>query len=366
MFCQLGVINILDTVMIMLVALLYVANGNWTFGDAFCRANAWTQQFVFLYALFTIMLMSMERALGLTANGRHFVTPRYALAFSILFTVIAFCFAAPTFFSAFPVHPYPWRYLCAIGGQSPVAYSIVQMVAYGGCIFVMTICFGALIRYNNIDRSLPARPQDYGAFIMESRALQDYMIHGRLVMFICIAFVIVQGPYIILSLFVQIRNSNEILHGDPEMEMSQDVDTLITWLKLFFSANCHNTYECGNYPPTENVLTLVATTDGLQIRVPDGHYLPPVQQTSDDQSSHVAFQLPNQCSDEIPPEMKTQKIINPRVLRSQQKSVGFTPRVTVTKNSKIPRSKQSPSKRKTVNAAGRLKFVVSRRLQRPK
>ncbi|KAI6214560.1 Melanin-concentrating hormone receptor 2 [Aphelenchoides besseyi] len=404
MFCQLGIINILDTVMIMLVALLYVANGNWTFGDAFCRANAWTQQFVFLYALFTIMLMSMERALGLTANGRHFVTPRYALVFSTLFTVIAFCFAAPTFFSAFPVHPYPWRYLCAIGGQSPVAYSIVQMVAYGGCIFVMTICFGALIRYNNIDRSLPARPQDYGAFIMESRALQDYMIHGRLVMFICIAFVIVQGPYIILSLFVQIRNSNEILHGDPEMEMSQDVDTLITWLKLFFPlivtvliySICHDIWiklmnliwcrrsngihlgsfsannrgrqkdECGNYPPTENVLTLVATTDGLQIRVPDGHYLPPVQQTTDDQTNHVAFQLPNQRSDEIPPEMKTQKIINPKVLRPQQKSVGFTPKVTVAKNSKIPRSKRSPNKRKTVNAAGRLKFVVSRRLQRPK
>lgn len=63
--------------------------------------------------------------------------------------------------------------------QSPIAYAIVQMVAFGGSIFVNTICFGVLIRYNNIDRSLPARPQDYGAFIMESRALQDYMVRQK-------------------------------------------------------------------------------------------------------------------------------------------------------------------------------------------
>ncbi|KAI6233640.1 Melanin-concentrating hormone receptor 2 [Aphelenchoides fujianensis] len=338
MFCQLGVINLLDTIMVMLVALLYVANGNWTFGDAFCRANAWAQQFVFLHALFTIMLMSMERALGLTANGRHFVTPRYAVAFSLLFGIIAFCFAAPTFFSAFPVHPYPWRYLCAIGGESPVAYSIVQMLAYGGCIFVD-------------DHLLWS---DYGAFIMESRALQDHMLHGRLVLFICIAFVVVQGPYIVLSLFVQIRNSNEILDGDPEMEMSQDVDTLITWLKLFFPlivtvliySVCHDIWnklmnliwcrrsngvalgswspnnrgghknEAGGYPPTENVLTLVATTDGIQIRPPHGQCFTQPPEDANELTHHVAFQLPNQCAEEIPPEMKTQKILDPKVLKT--------------------------------------------------
>ena len=53
----------------------------------------------------------------------------------------------------------------------PVAYSVLNMVAYCGCIFVIAICFGALIRFNSIDRSLPARPQDYGAFILESRAV---------------------------------------------------------------------------------------------------------------------------------------------------------------------------------------------------
>jgi hypothetical protein len=153
---------------------------------------------------FLITLMASERALNLTTNGRQLVTIRYAFAFSILFAAIAFCFAAPAFFSSFPVRPFPHRYLCAISGQSPIAYSIVQIFVYCGCVFVITVCLVVLIRYNNIDRSLPVRPENYGAFIMESRALQDYMAHARLVFFICLAFIVVQGPYIVLSIFVQV------------------------------------------------------------------------------------------------------------------------------------------------------------------
>lgn len=37
-----------------------------------------------------------------------------------------------------------------------------------------------------------------------------------------------------LGWFVQIRNSDELLANTDELDVAQDVDTLITWLKLFF------------------------------------------------------------------------------------------------------------------------------------
>lgn len=116
MLCQLGVLNAIDTIFIMFVSLLYVANGSWTFGDIVCRLNTWAQEFVNLYAFFVITLMAMERALGITDNGRHLITPRYALVFSIIFFTVAICFATPVFLSNFYVKPFPFRYLCSIGG----------------------------------------------------------------------------------------------------------------------------------------------------------------------------------------------------------------------------------------------------------
>jgi hypothetical protein len=109
MLCQLGILNALDTILIMFVSLLYVANGSWTFGDFICRLNTWAQEFTSLYAFFIITLMAMERALGLTDNGRHLVTPKYALAFSLVFATVALCFATPAFLSSFNVRPFPYR-----------------------------------------------------------------------------------------------------------------------------------------------------------------------------------------------------------------------------------------------------------------
>ncbi|KAI6176454.1 Melanin-concentrating hormone receptor 2 [Aphelenchoides bicaudatus] len=393
--CELAVLNVLDTIFVMFLSLMYVANGSWIFGDGVCRLNTWAQEFISLYSFFLITLMAMERALGLTDNGRFLVTPKYALAFSVIFGLVAFCFATPAFMSTFSVQAYPYRYLCDIGGQAPIAYSIVQMVAFGGCIFVNTICFGALIRYNNIDRSLPARPQDYGAFIMESRALQDYMIHGRLVLFICLGFIIVEGPYIILNLFVQIKNSGELLRGDPEFNAAQDIDTLITWLKFFFPlifailvyTNCSDIWcklvnliccrrsngiwssQKGNnqcpdhrrYPANDNVLTLVATTEGdLQIRLPGGQQLihPPTAHCQYyEEESETRQQEPISREEEVPSEMKTQKINSPKVLKIPK---SFTAN---RKRSKIPRTTK-PSN--TNQPSDRTFRVAKKQANRPK
>lgn len=116
MLCQLSVMNVLDSILIMFVSLLYVSNGSWVFGDFVCRLNTWAQDFISLYSFFIITLMATERALGVTENGRHLISLRYVLLASVLFFTVALCFASPLFLANFSVTPYPHRYLCSIGG----------------------------------------------------------------------------------------------------------------------------------------------------------------------------------------------------------------------------------------------------------
>ncbi|KAI1731917.1 7 transmembrane receptor (rhodopsin family) domain-containing protein [Ditylenchus destructor] len=309
-FCVQALINLYDVIIIMFVSLLYVANGQWTFGDFMCKLNAWAQQFVFLKTLLSIVLMAIERALGL--HGRHLVKARYYMILSLIFTAAACVLATPTFLPNFNTRVYRFRYLCAIGSMAPVSYTMVQILIYGGCSFVLLVCFGSLFSYKLDSRSLPVKPQDYGSFIMESRALQDHLVLGRLVLFITLAYLFVQGPYICLSFFVQIRNSGEMIQkfGNMEMEIPQDVDTLLTWLRFFFPlivpllifGTCHDIWtkltnlifcrrstlpvwswgygmgaaKNSTMMGQDNVLTLVATEDGLQLRVPTNYHGPNV------------------------------------------------------------------------------------------
>ncbi|KAI1725423.1 7 transmembrane receptor (rhodopsin family) domain-containing protein [Ditylenchus destructor] len=305
-FCVQALINLYDVITIMFISLLFVANGQWTFGDFMCKLNAWSQQFVFLKTLLSIVLMAIERALGL--HGRHLVKARYYMIISVIFTAAACALATPTFLPNFNTRVYRFRYLCAIGSMAPVSYTMVQILIYGGCSFVLLVCFGSLFSYKLDSRSLPVKPQDYGSFIMESRALQDHLVLGRLVLFITLAYLFVQGPYICLSFFVQIRNSGEMIQkfGNMEMEIPQDVDTLLTWLRFFFPliifGTCHDiwtkltnlifcrrsalpvwSWGYGMGAPKnstmmgpDNVLTLVATEDGLQLRVPTNYNSPNV------------------------------------------------------------------------------------------
>ena len=164
------------------------------------------------------------------------------------------------------------------------------------------------------------KPQDYEEFIMETRAIQENLNLGKLIIFITIAYLILQGPYIVLCFLVQIRNSDAILGKNAVYEVPQDADTLITWLRFFFPlifpliifASCHDiwtkfvnltccrrsnmgasgTWASGARPKSNtfiflkryrlhfvgstpvignNVLTLVATSEGLQLRVPEGN-----------------------------------------------------------------------------------------------
>uniref|UniRef100_A0A915EN23 Uncharacterized protein n=1 Tax=Ditylenchus dipsaci TaxID=166011 RepID=A0A915EN23_9BILA len=249
--------------------------------------------------------MAMERAIGLI--GRHLVTSKHFTILSLIFTIASMCFASPAFLPNFYTHVYRFRYLCAIGSKSPIIYSLIQILIYGGCLFVLLVCFGSLLTYRIDTRSLPNKPQDYSSFIMESRALQDHLVLGRLVLFMTLAYLFIEGPYICMSFFVQIRNSGELLaqYDGVEFEFPQELDTTITYLRFFFPlitpllilGNCHDIWtkfmnliccrrntnhmfgawgqlaghKGSSMVNPDNVLTLVATADGLQLRVPTNY-----------------------------------------------------------------------------------------------
>ncbi|CAD5220045.1 unnamed protein product [Bursaphelenchus xylophilus] len=409
-FIQLGILNLIESIFVMFVSLLYVANNNWVFGDVVCRINATAQDFVFLQSFFTIMLMAVERALGLTTSGRLLLTRRYAICLSLLFTAISFCFASPALFKGFNVQPFPYRYICAIGSNAPLPYAIVQMIVYGGGIFVITMCFCAIMRYKRFttdSRTLPAKPQDYGAFIMESRALEDYMTMTRLIIFIFIAYILLQGPYLVLNFFVQIRNSEQLLAANANViEVSQDLDTLLTFLMMFYPFTVTVLIFCfcrdiwlkmvnllfcrrstgvpyGSWmregkgsncledsTSSDRVLTLVATTEGLQIRDPNGQYRPPPIQplysdpVARESTPNVDFCLPNQVSDDNN-SVKTHNLSNPRILKNPRRNIQISQTRTIIPNEfKIKLDSTSGSD--ISNKASKIPLSNRQKLQRRK
>src|SRR5438105_3273345 len=109
----------------------------------------------------SLLLMAMERALGLA--GRHLVRFKYFGLLTLFFMIIPLLFAAPVFIPSFPVRVYRFRYLCAIGSRAPIAFSLIQVLIYGGCLFVILLCFGTLLKHRNNSGALPVKQQDYGA-----------------------------------------------------------------------------------------------------------------------------------------------------------------------------------------------------------
>ncbi|KAE9553711.1 hypothetical protein FO519_003066 [Halicephalobus sp. NKZ332] len=305
--CSAGGINILDSIFVTFLSLLYIANTSWSFGNNLCRVNTFFQQFVTLKMLFLIVIMALERVAALKKELKFFSSGQSVLRFSLLLTVVAVAFAIPVAFSGFPVEIYRYRYLCAIGTGSPLAYNIVEALVFIGTLFFTLFCFGYILKKGNEPRSLPVKPQDYEEFIMETRAIQENLNLGKLIIFITVAYLVLQGPYIVLCFLVQIKNSDVVLGKNQPYEVPQDADTLITWLKFFFPlifpliifASCHDiwtkfvnltccrrsamgtsgTWNSNTRPKSSspvignNVLTLVATSEGLQLRVPEGNQM---------------------------------------------------------------------------------------------
>ncbi|VDK45840.1 unnamed protein product [Anisakis simplex] len=307
LFCNLAALNIVDTVAGMFMSLLFVANGKWPFSDALCHFNAALQQFVHMDLLMGIMIMAIERAITLFfPQLRTFTFARTLYILAALFTM-SICFAIPVLTSNIPVKPFRFRYVCAVNSEVPILYPIMQILVYGGCLFVSLICFGALLSRGNHDksRSLPIQSQDYSSFIKKSRALQDHHTQTKLVLFLMITFILIQGPDIILTFYVEVRNSREILQYSDPFEVPQDAATILNWLRFIYpiiaplliysvcsdiwlklqQLMCFRHYlkttgigrcsseQCngGGAMDQSNVMTLVATPQGLHLRLPPTH-----------------------------------------------------------------------------------------------
>ncbi|GMR62967.1 hypothetical protein PMAYCL1PPCAC_33162 [Pristionchus mayeri] len=296
-FVHLAGLNIVTLTFTVLFALIYVANGDWTMGTGACRMTAMMQQFTQIYTFFSLILMAVERTIVIASSPKQpLFTPLRSLIFHVALIAIALALTLPVVTPAIPVKTFAFRYVCAIGSGSPIAFTATSLLLFIGCFLVFLICSGAILARKTQKRNLPVRPADYSAFIQFTRQTQENASHGKLVLLLIAVFILLCAPYAILCFYYQIRNSAELLRSMVAMEMPADADTLITWISFLFPLFapiiifcwcsdiwpnvkeilcCKSTelptlsYYTGTKGPmtSANVMTLVATADGLQLKM---------------------------------------------------------------------------------------------------
>ncbi|GMT35835.1 hypothetical protein PFISCL1PPCAC_27132, partial [Pristionchus fissidentatus] len=296
-FAHLAALNILSLTFTVLFSLIYVANGDWSMGMGACRMTAMMQQFTQIYTFFSLILMAVERTIVVASSPKQpLFTPLRSLIFHGALIAIALALTLPIVTPAIPVKQFSFRYVCAIGSGSPIAFTATTMLLFIGCLLVFLICCGGILARKQQKRNLPVQPSDYSAFIQFTRQTQEDISHGKLVLLLIAVFIVLCSPYAILCFYYQIRNSAELLRSMVVMEMAPDADTLITWISFLFPlfapiiifcwSNdiwpnikevlcCKSTelptlsYYTGTKGPltSANVMTLVATADGLQLKM---------------------------------------------------------------------------------------------------
>ncbi|KAK6033711.1 hypothetical protein OSTOST_00012 [Ostertagia ostertagi] len=104
------------------------------------------------------------------------------------------------------------------------------MFIYAGCLGLILVCTTAIFRKRE-GRSLPQQSHDYSDFIRRNRAKQEVLSRAKLAVLLVCIFIFVQGPYILLCFTFEIFSSSLT---NTDLDIPQDVDTLITWLKFLF------------------------------------------------------------------------------------------------------------------------------------
>ncbi|PAV88521.1 hypothetical protein WR25_07903 [Diploscapter pachys] len=252
LFAVSSAINLFDIIFNQLLSLINIANGSWVLNKGWCNFNVVVQQFTQLYTLFFIMLISAERAVGMILRDNEYEREgkqngRYLDGFKVtalatLLCLIAAAVSLATLSPAIPVVEFSNRYLCGIGEKSPIGYSIARIILYLGCLSVVLVCSCAIFRK-------------------------------------------------------RIYTSQELISSDGSLDVPQDCDTLITWLRFIYTLLCpisilcwcndiwvklkeviccrsyeppilvNGMYQGYSQPPS--VMTLVATPEGLQLRMPE-------------------------------------------------------------------------------------------------
>uniref|UniRef100_A0A0N4ZCN8 G_PROTEIN_RECEP_F1_2 domain-containing protein n=1 Tax=Parastrongyloides trichosuri TaxID=131310 RepID=A0A0N4ZCN8_PARTI len=304
-------INLLDILTVIFVSLLHIANsGQWIFGDAMCKANVFFQQFVLLASILSILLMCVERAIGKNSILRNVM--KKSNVFFALFGVyiISVMCCIPLFLKRFVTSPDRYHFQCLLNSQAPIGYTFFMIFLY----IIITVIIGIgliLIRIQkHIHRSLPNSQEEYGRFINETREIHEYTNLTKLTVFLLIAYSIFQLPYIVMVFFNRFKEMTIYESTIPSIAVYSDFETLITFMRFMFpfisaliisfrcsdiwikvvnlifcrrngpitinqwSNNTLNATPNFNAPTLfsgnrdNNVIRLVATNNGMELRIP--------------------------------------------------------------------------------------------------
>ncbi|CAI2357041.1 unnamed protein product [Caenorhabditis sp. 36 PRJEB53466] len=117
----------------------------------------------------------------------------------------------------------------------PIGYVIVRLIVYFGCLAVILVAIGAILQ-KRAAAVIPPNTQEYAEFIKRNRAMQEHRSRAKLMILITCVFLCIEGPYITMCFFYETYNSREF--SDVSIDIPQDADTLITWLKFVFPLIC--------------------------------------------------------------------------------------------------------------------------------
>ncbi|CAG9538388.1 unnamed protein product [Cercopithifilaria johnstoni] len=228
LFCNLTVLNIFDITFGMFIPILFIINDNSFSNMTFCRWNATLEQFINLELLMSIMLMAIERSIVLYFPNQLIFKRWRTLAIIIALWTIGICLAVPMLTHNIPVRPFKFRFNCNISRKVPILYPIVNILIYSSCIIIILICFAALLSHNNRYKN-QSPPMGYTFEIHH-----DNINFSKLVLLLIILFILLNGPYIILNLFIQIQNSTEMITNDYVFKIPQDGDIMLNWLRYMY------------------------------------------------------------------------------------------------------------------------------------
>ncbi|CAB3399366.1 unnamed protein product [Caenorhabditis bovis] len=300
MYCHLILVNLIDLSFNVLFALLYVANGNWNMSDGWCKFNVGVQMFVHTHTLFVLMLIGVERAIGMSfgwpyiPNADRAVSTVKMFIINLVIAFFSFVSASILFMKNIPVKPFRNRYVCGIDSGGSLSYAVFKIATYVFALSILFMCIGTILKKRTA-ASLPQSTQEYVDFIRRNRGMQEHKSKGKLLVLLLCVFILIEGPYIALCSVYEIYNSQEM--KTEGMDIPQDADTLITWLKFVFplicpiimlswcndiwlkvkEVMCCTSYDpptIGHYvpfrmtdevSPVPSVMTIVATDDGISI-----------------------------------------------------------------------------------------------------
>ncbi|EFO82798.1 hypothetical protein CRE_00400 [Caenorhabditis remanei] len=241
MYCHLSFVNIIDLSFNIFFALIFVANGNWNLSNGWCTFNVAIQEFVHLHTLLVLMLIGAERALGIilgpeyVTHGHKYLSGLRITGVSMILSCVSITLASIVFMNVIPTKPFRNRYVCGIDGGGPIGYVIARLVVYFGCLAVILVAIGAILQRRTA-ASISPNTQEYAEFIKRNRAMQEHRSRAKLMILITCVFIGIEGPYITLCFFYETYNSREF--SDVSIDLPQDADTLITWLKFVFPLLC--------------------------------------------------------------------------------------------------------------------------------